>query len=71
LLVQPRAGEDASVQTPKTRHAQSADGTFIAYQVFGEGPINLVCVPGFISNLFWNWELPEPSLPTWAEAPAP
>jgi len=31
----------------------------IAYQVFGEGPINLVCVPGFVSNLYWNWELPE------------
>jgi class 3 adenylate cyclase len=31
----------------------------IAYQVFGEGPVNLVCVPGFISNLYWNWELPE------------
>jgi pimeloyl-ACP methyl ester carboxylesterase len=31
----------------------------IAYQVFGEGPLNLVCVPGFVSNLHWNWELPE------------
>jgi len=31
----------------------------IAYQVFGQGSINLVCVPGFISNLYWNWELPE------------
>jgi len=31
----------------------------IAYQVFGEGPINLVCVPGFVSNLHWNGELPE------------
>ncbi len=31
----------------------------IAYQVFGGGSINLVCVPGFVSNLYWNWELPE------------
>jgi len=31
----------------------------IAYQVFGQGPIDLVCVPGYISNLYWNWELPE------------
>jgi pimeloyl-ACP methyl ester carboxylesterase len=23
------------------------------------GPANLVCVPGFISNLYWNWELSE------------
>jgi hypothetical protein len=28
----------------------------VAYQVFGEGPINLVIVPGFVSNieLFWD-----------------
>ena len=31
----------------------------IAYQVFGEGSVDLVVVPGFISNLYWNWELPE------------
>ena len=31
----------------------------IAYQVFGEGSVDLVCVPGFVSNLYWNWELPE------------
>jgi hypothetical protein len=31
----------------------------IAYQVFGEGPLDLVCVTGFVSNLHWNWELPE------------
>jgi pimeloyl-ACP methyl ester carboxylesterase len=40
------------------RYAHNGD-VAIAYQVFGEGPINLVCVPGFVSNLFWNWELPE------------
>jgi pimeloyl-ACP methyl ester carboxylesterase len=40
------------------RYAHNGD-VAIAYQVFGEGPISLVCVPGFISNLYWNWELPE------------
>jgi class 3 adenylate cyclase len=40
------------------RYAHNGD-VAIAYQVFGEGPTNLVCVPGFISNLHWNWELPE------------
>jgi hypothetical protein len=29
--------------------------------VFGHGPVDLVCIPGFISNLYWNWELPESS----------
>ncbi len=43
---------------PDVRYAHNGD-VAIAYQVFGEGPIDLVCVPGFISNLYWNWELPE------------
>jgi len=40
------------------RYAHNGD-VAIAYQVFGDGLINLVCVPGFISNLYWNWELPD------------
>jgi class 3 adenylate cyclase len=40
------------------RYAHNGD-VAIAYQVFGQGHMNLVCVPGFISNLHWNWELPE------------
>jgi class 3 adenylate cyclase len=40
------------------RYAHNGD-VAIAYQVFGEGPTNLVCVPGFVSNLYWNWEVPE------------
>jgi pimeloyl-ACP methyl ester carboxylesterase len=40
------------------RYAHNGD-VAIAYQIFGEGPADLVCIPGFISNLYWNWELPE------------
>jgi class 3 adenylate cyclase len=43
---------------PDVHYAHNGD-VAIAYQVFGDGPIDLVCVPGFISNLYWNWELPE------------
>jgi class 3 adenylate cyclase len=43
---------------PDVRYAHNGD-VAIAYQVFGQGSINLVCVPGYISNLYWNWELPE------------
>jgi len=43
---------------PDVCYAHNGD-VAIAYQVFGEGPVNLVCVPGFVSNLYWNWELPE------------
>jgi len=40
---------------PVTRYAKSGD-IHIAYQVFGEGPINLVIVPGFVSNIENYWE---------------
>jgi class 3 adenylate cyclase len=46
------------VDRPEVRYAHNGD-VAIAYQVFGAGPINLVCVPGFISNLYVNWEVPE------------
>jgi pimeloyl-ACP methyl ester carboxylesterase/DNA-binding CsgD family transcriptional regulator len=45
------------VQTPQTRYALSGD-VRIAYQVIGQGPIDLVFVPGFISNLELHWEEP-------------
>jgi pimeloyl-ACP methyl ester carboxylesterase/DNA-binding CsgD family transcriptional regulator len=43
--------------TPQTRYARSGD-VRIAYQVVGNGPIDLVFVPGFISNLEVHWEDP-------------
>ncbi len=42
---------------PETRYADSG-GVSIAYQVLGEGPLDLVVVPGFVSNLDANWEEP-------------
>ena len=41
----------------ETRYTES-DGISIAYQVIGSGPIDLVYVPGFVSHLEYNWELP-------------
>ncbi len=47
---------------PETRYTQC--GTInIAYQVFGEGPVDLVLVPGWVSNLDMMWE--EPRLANW------
>ena len=43
---------------PDTRYAKSGD-VHIAYQVFGEGPINLVLVPGFVSNVENYWDEPD------------
>jgi pimeloyl-ACP methyl ester carboxylesterase/DNA-binding CsgD family transcriptional regulator len=42
---------------PETRYARSSD-VHIAYQVFGDGPIDIVFVQGFISNLEVQWEDP-------------
>src|SRR6478672_9076226 len=40
---------------PETRYARSGE-TRIAYQIVGNGPLDLVFVPGFISNLDLMWE---------------
>ncbi|HEX2154652.1 MAG TPA: adenylate/guanylate cyclase domain-containing protein [Acidimicrobiia bacterium] len=42
---------------PETRYARS-DGVSIAYQVIGDGPRDLVYVPGWISNVEVMWEDP-------------
>ena len=42
---------------PETRFAQSGDAT-IAYQVLGQGPLDLVMVPGFVSHVEYAWEDP-------------
>lgn len=45
------------MQTPTTRYAKSGE-VRVAYQVVGHGPVDLVFVPGFISNLEIHWEYP-------------
>ncbi|HET9724317.1 MAG TPA: adenylate/guanylate cyclase domain-containing protein [Actinomycetota bacterium] len=51
--------DDGLVDVPETKYARSADGTFIAYQVVGEGPPDIVFFPGFIWHLEVQWEHPE------------
>ena len=43
--------------TPETGYARSGE-TNIAFQVFGDGPVDLVVTPGFVSHLDLNWTLP-------------
>jgi pimeloyl-ACP methyl ester carboxylesterase len=43
------------VNPPTTRYAKSGDVN-IAYQVVGDGPFDLVYVPGFVSNIDLMWE---------------
>jgi DNA-binding winged helix-turn-helix (wHTH) protein/pimeloyl-ACP methyl ester carboxylesterase len=42
---------------PRSRYALSGD-TSIAYQVIGDGPIDIVFVMGWVSHLDWFWEEP-------------
>jgi pimeloyl-ACP methyl ester carboxylesterase/DNA-binding CsgD family transcriptional regulator len=42
-------------RVPSTRYAQS-DGAKIAFQVSGEGPCDLVFVPGLVSHLDLQWQ---------------
>lgn len=44
---------------PEINYATCEDGAHIAYQVFGDGPIDLVMVPGFVSHLEQFWESPQ------------
>jgi pimeloyl-ACP methyl ester carboxylesterase len=46
------------MEIPETRYAKTPEGVYIAYQVVGDGPIDLLYLPGYTSNLFWQWELP-------------
>jgi hypothetical protein len=44
--------------SPKTRYTQTADGTSLAYQVFGEGKTDFLYVNNGWSHLEIMWELP-------------
>ena len=45
------------VDIPETHYA-NGDGVNVAYQVFGDGPVDLVWVPGYVSNLEFMWQYP-------------
>jgi class 3 adenylate cyclase/pimeloyl-ACP methyl ester carboxylesterase len=45
------------MDAPETRYAQSGELS-IAYQTFGEGDLDLVFVPGFISHGDMSWQTP-------------
>ena len=47
-------------ETPETHYVKS-DDVHIAYQVLGDGPFDLLFVPGFISNIEALWRSPDQS----------
>ena len=49
---------DSSAWVPETRYARNGEA-HIAYQVFGEGEVTLVGLPGIVSNVEVIWEDPD------------
>lgn len=43
---------------PETRYAKTRDGLYIAYQVFGDGPVDLIINDGSFSNIDAAWDMP-------------
>jgi len=52
-----QAGLVTTPRRPETKYAKSGDIN-IAYQILGDGPIDLVYVPGWVSHLEYGWEQP-------------
>jgi class 3 adenylate cyclase len=46
------------VEAPKVRYTRTHDGVSIAYAVLGDGPLDLLCIPGFVSHLEVLFEAP-------------
>jgi pimeloyl-ACP methyl ester carboxylesterase len=44
------------------RYVESTRGVHVAYQVIGDGPIDLIAVPGFVSHLDMWWDAPTATL---------
>jgi pimeloyl-ACP methyl ester carboxylesterase len=49
---------ECRVNKPKTQYVK-CDDLYIAYQVFGDGPIDLVYVQGWLTNIEYAWESPD------------
>jgi class 3 adenylate cyclase len=46
------------VELPETSYAKTTDGVFIAYQVVGDGPVDLAWQMGWPGNIDLEWESP-------------
>ncbi|HMB29927.1 MAG TPA: alpha/beta fold hydrolase [Blastocatellia bacterium] len=52
------AARPPAATRPKTQYATSTGGVNIAYQVIGNGPLDLVLVMGWVSHLEYSWQDP-------------
>jgi DNA-binding SARP family transcriptional activator len=51
------AQEPAPARSP-VRYAVCPDGVHVAYQIVGDGPIDVLAIPGFVSHLDLWWDAP-------------
>ncbi|HUF36188.1 MAG TPA: alpha/beta fold hydrolase [Gemmatimonadales bacterium] len=56
-LVSAGSAPPAAVSAPQTRYARSGEVS-VAYQVFGDGPVDVVYVPGWVTHLEVGWQQP-------------
>ena len=55
---QSQSSDTKQFTKPRTQYTKAGDLN-IAYQVFGTGTIDLVYIPGWVSNIDWMWSCPE------------
>jgi class 3 adenylate cyclase len=46
------------VNVPETNYTKTADGVHVAYQVFGDGPIDILFVLGWVTHIERMWDEP-------------
>ncbi len=51
-------GHNPVVMTAETRYARTADGTHVAFQVTGGGPVDLVLIRAWYSDMEHEWQEP-------------
>ena len=52
------ATQTAEVRRSPVRYAVTPDGTHVAYQIVGNGPLDVLAIPGFVSHLDMWWDSP-------------
>lgn len=58
----PWAGTPGAVMRSPVRYARSSDGVGVAYQVAGNGPVDILAIPGFVTHLDIWWNAPTDGL---------
>lgn len=58
----PWVGTPGAVVRSPVRYARSTDGVNVAYQVAGDGPVDILAIPGFVTHLDIWWNAPTDGL---------